>query len=130
MKTKSFGCVGVASVALTMLMSSLAVAETSPAGLATEAKSGSTVHRVSHALAVDARYTAPASGNKWAQKNVATDGKAIWADSDEPQSGYKWGESADLVNSQRTVSDVSEQAGNRWGRSSVSEQAGNRWGRS
>ena len=127
MNIKTIGYVGAASVALALLAPSLSVADTVQA----TDHSGNLVHRVSHALAADARYTAPVSysGNKWAEKAVSNDSKVIWADSDEPNSGYKWGKSNDSVNLNQTVDNTAEQAGNRWGRRDVSEQAGNRWGR-
>jgi hypothetical protein len=127
MNIKTIGYVGAASVALALLAPSLSVADTVQA----TDHSGNLVHRVSHALAADARYTAPvsSSGNKWAEKPVSNDSKVIWADSDEPQSGYKWGQSNGSVNLDQAVENVSEQAGNRWRRRDVSEQAGNRWRR-
>jgi hypothetical protein len=127
MNIKTIGYAGFASMALALLAPSINAADTVQA----TDKSGSLVHRVSHALAAEARYTAPvsSSGNKWAVKPLSNDSKAIWAESGKAQTGYKWGESNGSVDRSQPISNTSEQAGNRWGRRNVTEQAGNRWGR-
>ena len=127
MNLKTIGYVGLASMALALLAPSVSAADTAQA----TDNSGNLVHRVSHALAADARYTAPvsSSGNKWSEKALSNDSKVIWAESDKAQSGYKWGKSNSSVNLDQAVDNVSEQAGNRWRRRDVSEQAGNRWRR-
>ncbi|MDE0930047.1 MAG: hypothetical protein OSA77_05120, partial [Halioglobus sp.] len=124
MSIKTMGYVGLASMALALLAPSLSAADTAQA----TDSSGNLVHRVSHALAADARYTAPvSSGNKWSEKALANDSNVIWAESDKAQSGYKWGQLNSPVNLDQAVDNVSEQAGNRWRRRDVSEQTGNRW---
>ena len=127
MSIKTIGYVGFASMALALLAPSVSAADTA---LETN-NSGSLVHRVSHALAADVSYTAPvtSSGNKWATKPLSNESKVIWAESDKVQTGDKWGTSSGSLHHNQTMNNVSEQAGNRWGRRNVAEQAGNRWGR-
>ena len=96
MKTiKMIGYAGIASAALALLVPTMSITESAQARTTSEESSASVVHRVSHTLAADTKYTV-----EQARQSLG----------------------AQL--------DVSEQAGNRWGRTNVSEQAGNRWGRS
>lgn len=94
MDIKTIGCVGVASVTLALLAPSLSAAETAQSSVEAAVNAGNVVHRVSHALAADATYAVPASsGNRWAVKSVVDNSEVIWAESNERQAGFKWGES-------------------------------------
>jgi len=107
MKTiKMIGYAGIASAALALLVPSMSITESAQARTASEESSASVVHRVSHSLATDTKYTAEQAGNPWGRTNVSE------------QAANRWGRN-----------NVSEQAANRWGRNNVSEQAANRWGR-
>jgi hypothetical protein len=94
MKTiKMIGYAGLASAALALLVPTMSITESAQARNTSEESSASVVHRVSHTLAADTKYTAEQAGNRWGRTNVSE------------QAGNRWG---------RT--NVSEQAGNRWGR--------------
>ncbi len=127
MKTiKKMGVTGITSAALVLLAPSTSLAE----GLQGQsAESGNLVHRVSHALANTQQYTGKVvSGNKWGSPSTSHQSRTMWADSPEPQSGYKWGQSKSGIH-QSANAGVAKQTGKRWGRGSFSEQSGKRWGR-
>ncbi len=130
---KLIGCAGVAAIALPLLISSVVVTEKAQARMVPEDAAGSLVHRVSHALAADAEYTATAipAGYKWGQKNYASTRKESWVGSEAPiSSGYKWTKSNAAVDFSRSVgTSFAEQTANPWGRRDFSEQAANPWGR-
>ncbi len=130
MKTiKMIGYAGIASAALALLVPTMSITESAQARTTSEESSASVVHRVSHTLAADTKYTASvSSGYKWGQKIEAVKSDVTWAGAEEPQSGYKWGKSSANVNLSSSSS-YAEQAGNPWGRRDFSEQAGNPWGR-
>ena len=117
MKTiKLIGYAGIASAALALLVPTMSITESAQARTTSEESSVSVVHRVSHALAVDTKYTAAvASGYKWGQKIKLVKSDVAWAGAEEPQSGYKWGKSSASMNLS-TSSSYAEQALNPWGR--------------
>jgi len=115
---KILGCAGIASVAMAVSVSSVMM-ETAQAKVVA-GSDGTFVHRVTHTLASDASYSAAASGNKWAQKNVSK--------GQETNSGS---ESAFLEQTRNPWSrnDFSEQSRNPWSRNDFSEQSRNPWSR-
>lgn len=128
---RKVGAAGIASAAL-IALSPTTYADGSSERSASDT-SGSTVHRVSHALANEKEYTGKvSSGYKWGEATT-TAPKQLWADPAERdvRSGYKWSEdnTADQAGKRWGRRDASEQAGKRWGRRDASEQAGKRWGR-
>jgi hypothetical protein len=127
---KMIGYAGIASAALALLVPSMNITESAQARSASEESSASVVHRVSHSLAADTKYTASvSSGYKWGLniKPVETD-RGWVAGAEEVQSGYKWGKSSANV-TLSSSSSYTEQALNPWGRRDFSEQALNPWGR-
>jgi len=132
MKTiKMIGYAGIASAALALMVPSMNITESAQARTAVEESSAAVVHRVSHTLAADTKYTASfsSSGYKWGQKIEPVKSDVVWTGAENAQkSGYKWGKSSAAVNLSASSS-YAEQAGNPWGRRDFSEQAGNPWGR-
>ena len=126
MKTiRSIGFASIAGAALAIL-SPLSIADANQ----DQANSGNTVHRVSHALAANQKYTGGTnSGYKWGQKSRAVESKATWSEASETRSGYKWGQSSAPSAAQPGVAGFAEQSANRWKRRSSTEQAANRWKR-
>jgi hypothetical protein len=126
---KLIGYAGIASAALALLVPTMSITESAQARNTSEQSAASVVHRVSHTLAADTKYTASVpSGYKWGQGIKPVKSDMAWAGAEEPQSGYKWGRSSTNENLSASSS-YAEQAGNPWGRRDFSEQAGNPWGR-
>ncbi len=134
MKTiKMIGYAGIASAALVLLVPSMTITESAQARTTSENGSVSVVHRVSHTLAADTKYTAEQAGNRWGHSNVSEQSANRWGRSNvSEQSANRWGRSnvSEQSANRWGRSNVSEQSANRWGRSNVSEQSANRWGRS
>ncbi len=78
MKTiKMIGFAGIAGAALALFVPSL-TPEAAQARNTTEQSSVSLVHRVSHSLAADSKYTSERAGNPWGRSNVSEQAANRW----------------------------------------------------
>ncbi len=129
MKTmKKVGYASIAGLALALLTPSLSMADS--AFDRSGSSEGSTVHRISHDLAMNESYTlTSASGNRWGKEAVPTLRDSSWATEARAQGGNRWSHTPSET-SQASSSDFAKKSGNRWRRSDNAEQAGNRWRRS
>jgi len=140
MKTlNSIACAG--SIAIAMLSSSLAVAESSgQETAATNGNASSQVHRVSHALAGTSSYRGSSdAGYKWGRKHVQSEPQGQWSESVAVRGSYKWDSTSTPSNSDATsyagtssygwnTMSLATQSGYRWGHRSNADQVGYRWG--
>jgi hypothetical protein len=140
MKTlKLVGCAVALAIAAPVYVSAIAT-EPAQARMEPTTSSSGLVHRVSHAIAAEADYTAKVttSGYKWGGKapNISVPEQGFGSSSSQSKGGYKW---ARITSTNSTFveqaanpwgrRDFSEQAANPWGRRDFSEQAANPWGR-
>ena len=88
MKTiKMIGYAGIASAALALLVPTMSITESAQARTTNEESSASVVHRVSHTLAADTKYTASvsSSGYKWGQKIEPVKSDVVWTGAEKTQ---------------------------------------------
>ena len=118
---------GAGAAVLFLMMPSMALSSVQQASESAIAVP-STVHKVSHSLAGNMKYSTTPS-YKWGSDNQSTSTQATeWATNDTGQASYKWSASETTVTTRDTSNVFAGDATYSWGVRSYSDQAAYKWG--